>query len=369
MPATKSVTQPATGTTARLAGSSAPTGAAPHVIPLGSDPKKDPIGLGRLRRPMMRSAKERLAELVDEYDRAIDFWNATGNAEDDQERPAEERDQCEIASVQATRILAELQQMIQALPASDLHDLGLKARAVSWSERMAWEEGREPGLCNLVEDILLLAGMDRIRPTDFPFADLLPGYTGPARYSAAADAVQSDVSPPSLGARVPTTLLERLAQEYAAAADRLHAFDLADAKVELDTVADTKYERLWNEAHEQISAIEASATYLEATSAKDALFQTILAFDAVDGLHACANAVEGSEDPVLTDTLYRRLERLLYSIRGVLEQLAAVSGDEISGRYVMEARNNPFRGERLARVLAEARAVERKGSDDEQVAA
>ncbi len=301
-----------------LEGSSPPGSGAPAFQPIANPEKR--FAYSRLHRPMMRSGSQRLAELADEYERAIEFWNATATVEDDDRETAERRSEGEVAVTHASRVLRELEQMIQAIPAMNLRDLGLKARVVSWADRMAWSENEQQGLCNLADDVLLLAGMDRIRATDFEFAQLLPSYTGPERYSEAPAAMQPDAPSSGFGRAKPSTELERLATEYAAAADQLKAFDLADAKPKLDSLAKAKFQRLWNEAHDRVTAIEASATYIEATSAKDALFQTILAFGEVDSLHACANAVEGSETSITADVLSYRLDRLLYSIRGVLER-------------------------------------------------
>ncbi len=335
-----------------LRGFSPSTGEAPKFEPIASQHDDYRI----LDRPMMRSTSERLAELVGEYQRTILFYNAASSAEDNAEDgTSKERPSGAVAH--AARVLKELESAIEALPAASIYDLGLKARVVSWSTADLWDtpDCDEHGARNLVDNVLILAGMDRILRKDFEFSELLPGYAGPPRYD---DGLADIAGGPDQSISQPATELEKLSADFLLAVRRHSQLDLAivgqEGKGRPSLAA-----RMDNQS-DRISMIEERASFLKANSAREALFQIALAHNEMDNVYSWVGVEPEQLDKLAADRAFRSVGRLLYSIRGVLEKVAGVSADSLTDAQHMAAKFDPFMveadDEAFQRLIAEADA-------------
>ncbi len=336
-----------------LTGSTPPGNGTPTFRPAADQPTTPApdLDLGRPPVHLFRTPEQRLLDLNVAYDRAVLFWYATGSAED-AANTDEERKIVRTADEHANRILAEIQDEVQSIPARTLREIGLKARILTWSQADWWTEnaaGDTRPACNLIDDILAAAGLDRIPRRDFEFRALLPGYAGPARFAKP----ESPAAPPLATDRQPATELQRLAGEMRRA-DREHErYD----SIGSDQQSRDEKERA-DHAWDQLRTLEQHASHLEATSLQDGLVQIALAAGRVEELWAYVSGEP--RDQHAAGGVYRSLHRLLYSIRGALEAATGLSGKVFDADFNMDERFNPFRPD-----LAGGRAVahDAEGSD------
>ncbi len=206
--------------------------------------------------------------------------------------------------------------MIYAIPASSMHDLGLKARVLSWDQAEWWDGSEidvQYGARDLVDDILNLAGMDRIRRSDSPFSYFLPGYAGPPQH-----VTQVVRQRPSNSVECETDL-QRLGRKYQ---DFIDQFRVLDERKLSDSAAAIRLEKTRDCMHD-------AASYLRCKSVEDAMFQLVLVSQDV------ALAAGNDADDEVCSSSEDRAQRLLYSIGEYLEKLSGTSLDRFGGDYHM----------------------------------
>ena len=167
----------------QLTGSSPSTGTAPRFDPLATGCTVSGYKMARFPNRVMRSPEQRLEDLNAQYDSALHFYEVTGDVEDAVSDDAA-KENAEHASAHAVRILSEIQEAAYGIPATTIRMLGLKTRIMSGAKHTWWDptaDDQDRDARVLIEDILALAGMDRIHSRDFEFSDLLPGYAGPEK--------------------------------------------------------------------------------------------------------------------------------------------------------------------------------------------
>ncbi len=222
---------------------------------------------------------------------------------------------------QAVRMLAECEALITGIPARSVHDLGLKAYAITWNNAEWWtspgDGDSEPLARNLVDDILALAGFDRIRKAGETFQDAMPGYAGPPRFVENAQPAPSRPGPVS-PAREPTSELQRLSADLIRT---LRAHNNLDGTINRESpVGDWPIDRrdmLWD----RVQAIQVQASHLEAQSLQDALFQVVVAYDVVSELY---HLVELCAGPPVPDAIVEAaLDRIVDHAVAVMREVFA----------------------------------------------
>lgn len=347
-----------------MTGSSPPGDGEPVFEPMAAQAFDD-IGYSILRRPVYRSTSERLAELCAEHARTVDFYNACTNAEDNADHGSDAEEVAKKATEHSMRMLAECEGMIEALPCCSIHDLGLKARVVSWDCAEWWDGDQDvpkKSARKLIDDVLAVAGIDRVRRSDFAFSHLLPGYTGAPRHLETPE-----VSPQSPKPVFPATgraELEQLATEYKTAIELHRVYDKRSIS-EKGTLHHDKIEKAKGAEYDCISAVQARASFIRASSAREALFQLLLLDGDIDSLGDWVDP--DGLGTLKTDVLTGRIKRYLSSIRGVLEELSGIRSEDVDSGYHMPRKYDPFETRDKDVALYEAEAVQ--PAADQKVAA
>lgn len=153
----------------------APSGAEIHTLTGSSTPGVDAPAFASVAaasplasQSIFMTTEQRLLDLNGQYDRAIDFWDA-------------EADAGILTRGHGGRILNEIAAAAYAIPSQSLRDIALKARIVSWNLMSLWDptvrlDDTDAPLKMLIDDVLALGGVDRIRGREEPFEELLPSF-------------------------------------------------------------------------------------------------------------------------------------------------------------------------------------------------
>ena len=287
-----------------------------HAIPEGTKPGQADANVGPLPgldsffmstpiNLLEHTAEQKLLRFNQEYERAIAFYEATTDAQDAADYGTPERERADNACGHANRILKEIEASAYAIPAHTAREVGLKARIMSYSKGPWWDTERDEQDSDarfLIEDVLGLAGLGRIERRDFAFADLLPGYAGPARV-----APQQVLEPVKA---IPHSPIHALAVE---ARDLWDLYSRIDERKVREKLVPTVLENDMKTVIERTDAIERQVAYMRPETLADAMFQLALVNDAVDAM--------GNHDTKES----RSAARMIAGIIGLLSKLSGFS--------------------------------------------
>lgn len=315
-----------------LTGSSAPTGIAPDFAPIAHQPSPMTTWPNQL----VRTPEQRLVDLNQEYERALDFHDAADAAQDAAESESEAKRVAANAMAHAERIMAEIRDAAYLIPAGTIREAALKARIMSHDKAFFWDTGvseQDADVRVLIEDVLALGGLDRLRRRDTAFAAILPGYSGPERQPAVTGVAPTATQPCVKWSDAST--IENLARKFAQLDCRKIALQ-RDEDADVGVLDNLKREAQARALSIEMDHLRFAASYMEIQTPLDAMFCVIQAWSDMDVMASCYVAQD------VPDELHNRASRCLFSVLRYLERQTGVSGKELGSGNLMPDRLDPF---------------------------
>jgi len=136
-----------------------------------------------------------------------------------------------------------------------------------------------------------------------------------------------------------------LADEARRLIDAYAAADEAALEAREDQRKHDHFERVRSTVHKFIYGVVDRATFVQATSAKGALFQLCVLNDLVDDLQALADPALGERragDAEKSREMEHKVNRVLYSVAGYIESVGGARLEDACSDYWMERRYSPF---------------------------
>ena len=254
-----------------------------------------------------RTPEQKLLLLNRQYERVLAFDNASWRAADAAPYNTEDKERLELANKHAQRMRREIEAEAYAIPAASVRSVALKARIMSGDLHIWWDpscEDHDTLGRFIIEDVLALAGLDRIRTSDADFVDLMPEYKGLGRVIDEPAAVPQAKAPPASSIHALGVELQALWDCY--------------SRIDEQNASSSTAHRM-NRISERTNVIEKQVSFMEPVTLADIMLQMAVVSDLVSDM------AEETVDTFDHRAATNRIDRVLCATLRCLSRLTGLS--------------------------------------------